>query len=83
MTVHEPGTPHEPTDAATTPPGEEAAAAPAPTLPRSKRKRPLHTLSLSPDGWDRLDEIARRWGLSRSGSVERLIREATMPRDLR
>jgi hypothetical protein len=58
-------------------------ATPKPTLPRSKRKRPLRTLSLSPDGWGRLDEIARRWGLSRSGAVERLVREATMPRDLR
>jgi hypothetical protein len=78
--VHDPD---EPTDATTSSPGEKAAAAPAPTLPRSRRKRPLHTLSLSPDGWDRLDEIARRWGLSRSGAVERLIREHIMPRDLR
>ena len=80
MTVHEPD---EPTDATSPSPGEEGAATPAPTLPRSRRKRPLRTLSLSPDGWDRLDEIARRWGLSRSGAVERLIREATMPRELR
>lgn len=83
MTTHEPDAPNGPTDATATHPVEEATAAPAPTLPRNKRKRPLHTLSLSPDGWDRLDEISRRWGLSRSGAVERLIREATMPRDLR
>jgi hypothetical protein len=83
MMAHEPVAPHETADAATVSSPEAADAAAAPTLPRSKRKRPLHTMSISPDGWARLDEIARRWGLSRSGAVERLIRESTMPRDLR
>lgn len=58
MTTHEPDAPNGPTDATATHPVEEATAAPAPTLPRNKRKRPLHTLSLSPDGWDRLDNLA-------------------------
>ena len=44
------------------------------------RKRPLVHLSLSPDAIARLSEIARRGGESRSGIVEKLIREAEMPR---
>jgi len=51
--------------------------------PRSKRKRPLHTLSMTTDGWARLDEIATRLGLSRSATVELLVREAQMPRELK
>jgi hypothetical protein len=53
------------------------------TTPRNQRKRPLRSLTLSPEGWERLDEFARRWGLSRSGAVERLVREAPLPRELR
>jgi hypothetical protein len=39
------------------------------------RKRPLVHLSLSPDALSRLAEIATRCGETRSGVVERLIRE--------
>ncbi len=44
------------------------------------RKRPLVHLSLSPEALGRLAEIATRCGETRSGVVERLIREAEMPR---
>jgi hypothetical protein len=44
------------------------------------RKRPLVHLSLSPDAIARLAEIATRCGETRSGVVEKLIREAEMPR---
>jgi hypothetical protein len=44
------------------------------------RKRPLVHLSLSPDALSRLAEIAIRCGETRSGTVERLIRDADMPR---
>jgi hypothetical protein len=44
------------------------------------RKRPLVHLSLSPGAITRLSEIASRSGESRSGIVEKLIREAEMPR---
>lgn len=44
------------------------------------RKRPLVHLSLSPDALSRLAEIATRCGETRSGVVERLIRDAEMPR---
>lgn len=45
-----------------------------------RRKRPLVHLSLSPDAIARLDEMATRCGETRSGMIERLIREAEMPR---
>lgn len=44
------------------------------------RKRPLLHLSLSPDAIARLTEMATRCGETRSGMVERLIRDAEMPR---
>ena len=44
------------------------------------RKRPLVHLSLSPEAIARLKEIATRCGESSSGMVERLIRDAEMPR---
>ncbi len=44
------------------------------------RKRPLVHLSLSPEAIARLAEIATRCGETRSGVVEKLIREAEMPR---
>ena len=47
------------------------------------RKRPLVHLSLSPDAIARLDEIAARHGESRSGMVERLVRQAEMPRNIK
>ena len=44
------------------------------------RRRPLVHLSLSPEALARLAEIATRCGETRSGVVEKLIREAEMPR---
>jgi hypothetical protein len=44
------------------------------------RRRPLIHLSLSPEALTRLAEIATRSGETRSGVVERLVREAEMPR---
>jgi hypothetical protein len=44
------------------------------------RRRPLVHLSLSPDAIARLAEIATRCSETRSGVVEKLIREAEMPR---
>jgi ribbon-helix-helix CopG family protein len=46
----------------------------------ANRKRPLIHASLSPDAIARLDEMATRCGETRSGMLERLIREAEMPR---
>ncbi len=50
-----------------------------PTTPRAARKRPLGTLSLSPEAWARLDELARRTGTTRSGAVEARVRAARLP----
>jgi hypothetical protein len=44
------------------------------------RKRPLLHLTLSPEAIARLDELAVRSGESKSGVVERLVREAELPR---
>ena len=46
----------------------------------SERKRPIVQLTLSPDAIARLDEMATRCGETRSGMVERLVRDAEMPR---
>lgn len=51
-----------------------------PDVTMTTRKRPLVHLSLSPDAIARLSEIATRCGETRSGVVERLIRECEMPR---
>jgi metal-responsive CopG/Arc/MetJ family transcriptional regulator len=53
-----------------------------PTIPRSQRHRRAVEVTLSPEALDRLDEIARRSGTSRSGAVEALVRAAEMPRTL-
>jgi metal-responsive CopG/Arc/MetJ family transcriptional regulator len=45
-----------------------------------KRQRPIINVTLSPEAITRLDEIATRRGESRSAAVERLVREAVMPR---
>ena len=47
------------------------------------RKRPVVQLTLSDDARERLDEMATRCGETRSGMVERLIREAGMLRSTR
>jgi|HubBroStandDraft_2_1064218.scaffolds.fasta_scaffold00001_1 hypothetical protein len=44
------------------------------------RKRPLVHLSMSTDAIARLKEMATRCGESSSAVVERLVREAEMPR---
>ena len=44
------------------------------------RRRPVVQLTLSDDARKRLDEMATRCGETRSGMVERLVREAEMPR---
>ena len=49
------------------------------TTARRARTRPLHTISLAPEVWSRLDEIARRLTLSRSGVLAQLILQAEMP----
>jgi hypothetical protein len=46
------------------------------------RKRPPVTLTLSTEARDRLDEMATRCGETRSGMVEKLVRETEMPRPL-
>lgn len=46
----------------------------------AKRRRPLVHISLSPAAIARLDEMATRCGKTRSGMVERLVRDAEMPR---
>ena len=40
------------------------------------RKRPPITITLSPEAIERVDEIARESGMSRSGVIEALIRRA-------
>ena len=45
-----------------------------------ERKRPVVQITMSPDAIVRLDEMATRCGETRSGMVERLVREAEMPR---
>ena len=49
------------------------------TTNRRARTRPLHTISLAPEVWSRLDEIAKRLTLSRSGTIAQLILQADMP----
>jgi|HubBroStandDraft_4_1064222.scaffolds.fasta_scaffold198428_2 hypothetical protein len=44
------------------------------------RTRPMITLTISNDARERLDVIADRLGVSRSAAVERLVREAEIPR---
>jgi hypothetical protein len=46
----------------------------------ARRSRPAKIITLSPEAWARLDEMARRRGSSRSATVELLVREAEMPR---
>ncbi len=50
------------------------------TTPRSQRKRPLRTISLSQSANDRLNEMAERSGQAASRIVEELVLAADMPR---
>jgi predicted DNA-binding transcriptional regulator AlpA len=45
-----------------------------------RRTRPAKLVTLAPETWVRVDELAARWGTSRSGAIERLVREVEMPR---
>lgn len=45
------------------------------------RKRPMVTLTLSPEALARLDAIASERGQTRSGAVEQLIRRARLGSD--
>jgi Ribbon-helix-helix protein, copG family len=49
-----------------------------PTTPNSKRHRPMVTITLAPETLERLDAIARQRGLSRSGTIEALVRRAKL-----
>jgi hypothetical protein len=44
------------------------------------RKRPVCQITLSNTARERLDEMATRCGETRSGMVEKLVRETEMPR---
>jgi predicted transcriptional regulator len=47
------------------------------TQKNAARKRPMVTVTLSPEAVERLDEIARRSGSTRSATVEALVRAAS------
>lgn len=45
-----------------------------------RRLSPMKAITMTPDGWSRLDAIAERWGITRSATILRLVMEAEMPR---
>src|SRR5208337_1494329 len=47
---------------------------------RPRRSNPLVSLTAPPAVWARLDDLAARWGTTRSGALQRLVREAELPR---
>lgn len=47
-----------------------------------QRTRPAKLVTMSPEAWERVDEIARRTGATRSATLEAIVRAATMPRPL-
>ena len=49
-----------------------------PTTPNAARKRPMVTITLSPEALARLDAIAAERGQTRSGAVEQLVRNARL-----
>lgn len=49
-----------------------------PTTHNGSRKRPMVTITLSPEALARLDAIAKERGQSRSGAVEQLVRNARL-----
>jgi Ribbon-helix-helix protein, copG family len=59
------------------PGGRDARAA----YTNERRKRPMVTITLSPEALVRLDAIASERGQSRSGAVEALIRRARLGSD--
>ncbi len=46
------------------------------------RHHPAKLITMAPEAWERIDAIAARWGTTRSGALQRLVREAPMPRPL-
>jgi hypothetical protein len=50
--------------------------------PKTKRNKPVLQATISHEALDKLDEIARRLGLTRSAANEKIIREAEMPKEL-
>jgi DNA-binding TFAR19-related protein (PDSD5 family) len=54
---------------------------PALVYTNERRKRPMVTLTLTPEALARLDAIAFERGQSRSGAVEQLIRRARLGSD--
>ena len=48
-----------------------------------RRTRPRKILSMAEETWARIEEIADRWGMSRSATVERMARETALPPRLR
>jgi hypothetical protein len=50
------------------------------TTPNAKRTRPMVTLTLSPEALARLDALAGKRGMTRSGMVEHLVRISRDPR---
>ena len=49
-----------------------------PTLTNDQRRRPMVTITLSPEALARLDALAEARGQSRSGAVEQLVRNARL-----
>lgn len=49
--------------------------------PNARRRRPMVTLTLSPEALARLDAIASERGQTRSGAVEQLVRRARLGSD--
>ena len=47
------------------------------------RNRPAKLVTLDPETWTKLDEMAARRGSSRSAEVERAVRAVKMPKDRR
>jgi Ribbon-helix-helix protein, copG family len=61
----------------------DAVAIGSPMASRVKRLRPVVQLTLSVEAIERVDEMAARLGLTRSGIVERWCREQPMPAAIR
>jgi hypothetical protein len=63
--------------------GETVPSDPRWISKRASRLRPLGTISLAPETWERLDQIAQRSGSTRSATIERLVRTAKLPKQVR
>jgi Ribbon-helix-helix protein, copG family len=47
-----------------------------PTTPNAGRRRPMVTITLSPEALARLDALAAKRGQTRSGAIEAMIRQS-------